>query len=400
MSPPVSTHLAFAIPKGGWLPSPLAGKIAVLFGALLLHATGCGDGRTTVEGSSVARRGAPPPPAASSTGPVTCTRTALTDALAKDFLPPKLSGKTTFCLDPKEPDTSYGAKASEPLEKIADLYDGESKVYEDFGADHVVDVRYVAEAGGAASLALHATRFNSAKGAYAMYTKRVVTDGDPATDVTSRSTDAGGAQAVLGVGNAYVWKGSWLVEIVYNDDTLSTDQLEKVGTAELAGIVKEIGAKLPGDSTVPPEIAALPGPSRLPLGLRLLLAAPFPGIAGDPDHPSKDAVPGGVGYYKDGDKRYRVSVVEAADEAAAKALLATASKSKTAKPLAGIGEEALELTWNEGPLLGRSVTARKGKRIVAVYDELRVLRDGMKDDERAKQTLTAEEMKKKLGELI
>lgn len=331
---------------------------------------------------------------------MTCTRTSLTDTLAKDFLPPKVAGKSVFCLDPKEADTSYGAKASQPLEQIADLYDGESKVYEDFGADHVVDVRYVAEAGGPASLALHATRFKTVSGAYAMYTKRVVTDGDPATDVTSRSTDAGGAQAVLGVGNAYVWKGPWLLEIVYNDDTLSPDRLEKTGTEELSGIVKELGSKLPGDSALPREIAALPEPNRLPLGLRLLLAAPFPGIAGDPDHPPKDFVAGGVGYYKDGDKRFRVSIVEAADEAAAKTLLATASKSNTAKPVAGVGEEAVQLTWSEGPLTGRAIAARKGKRIVSVYDELRVLRDGMKDDEKAKLTLTAEEMKKKLAELI
>lgn len=370
---------------------------------------GCGDGKAVAESSSAARRGAPPPPAASSTGPVTCTRTSLKDELAKDFLPAKLSAAggaakpadaRVFCLDPKEADTSYGSKASQPLEKIADLYDGESKVYEDFGADHVVDVRYVAEAGGPASLALHASRFKTVEGAYAMYTKRVVTDGDPATDLTSRATDAGGAQAVLGVGNAYVWKGSWLIEIVYNDDTLSPDELEKTGNQALAGIVKEIGAKLPGDGAPPPEIAALPSQHRVPLGVRLRLAAPFPGIDGDPDHPAQGAVRGGVGYYKDDGKRYRVTIVQAADEAAATALLATASKSPKAKPLAGVGDEAVELTWTEGPLLGRALVARKGKRVAAVYDELRVLRDGMKEDERTKLTLPVEDMKKKLGELL
>ncbi|NUP05089.1 MAG: hypothetical protein HOW73_03395 [Polyangiaceae bacterium] len=343
------------------------------------------------------KRGAPPPPATTATtsgsaAVVTCTRASADDELAKTFLPAKSEG---FCLDPKEADKSFGKGAREPLEKIADLFDGEAKNYEDYGVERVVHARYIAEAGGPVSIDVNASKFASDAAAYAMFTKRVVGDGDPADEATPKATEGGGA-AALGIGNAYLWRGPWLLEIVYNDDAATPDKLAQDGKRVLAPFVKAIGEKLPGEKSPPAEVALLPAEGRIPMGMRYRLSGPFPGAAGDVDHPAKDAIGGAVGYYLDGTKRYRVSVVERADDAAAKAVYAAAAKSEGSKSVAGAGDEATTYDWKEGALKGNVAVARKGKRVVAVWDELRVMRGGMSDDERAKLTLSPDEKKQKL----
>lgn len=367
----------------------------VLVSVSLFACGGEGDGKSEPE-----RRGAPPPPktATASAGatPVACTRAAVDDDLAKAFLPGKFDG---FCLDPKEGDKSFGKGAGEPLEKIADLFDGESKNYEDYGVDRVIHVRYVAESGGPVSIDVNASRFTTDRGAYAMFTKRVVGDGDPADEATPKSTPGAGA-AALGIGNAYVWRGPWLLEVVYNDDAATPEKLDQDSKRVLGSFVKSVGDKLAGETNPPAEVALLPTDLRLPMGVRYRLAAAFPGLAGDPDHPGKDAVPGAVGYYREGDKRFRVTVVESADDAAAKQLFGVAAKSAGASSVADLGDEATLYEWKEGALEGTVVVARKGKRIAAVWDELRVMRGGMPEADRAKLTLTTDQKKLKLTSIL
>jgi hypothetical protein len=319
---------------------------------------------------------------------VTCTRTAITNEVARDIFPAKLEG---FCLDPKEEEKSFGKGTKQSLEKIADLFDGASKNYEDAGVDHVVQLRYVPERGGASSIDIVASRYAAPGGAYAMFTRRVVGDGDPADDATATSTPGGGA-AALGTGNAYLWAGSWLLEIVYNDDALTPDQLEAAAKKTLAPIVQTLGARLPGATTPPAEVALLPTEHRLPLGVRYALADAIMAGVGP--------MPGAVGYFRDGDRRYRVTAMEPADEAAAKSAFATLAKTKGAAPVRGLGDEAVSFSWNEGPLTGEGIAARKGKRVYAVQDELRVLRNGMPDAERSKLVLTLEDKTKRLADLV
>lgn len=366
--------------------------------SLSLVLAACGD----PEGAKPApdKRGAPPPPpAAASSGaaPITCTRESLQDDQAKVFLPAK---HDAYCLDPKEADQSFGKGTPQALEKIADLFDGESKNYEDYGVERVVHARYVAQAGGPTSIDVNASRFATDAAAYAMFTKRVVGDGDPADEATPKEAKAGGA-AALGVGNAYLWRGPWLLEIVYNDDTATPDKLAKDSEKVLGSFVRVVGEKIPGDTNLPPVVALLPMPAdRLPMGVRYRLDAAFPGLGGEPDHPAKDGVPGAVGYYTRDGKRFRVTVVKAADEAKAKEIFQRAAKNKGAAAVPGVGDEATKYEWTEGALTGSILVARKGDRVVAVYDELRVLRGGMPEADRAKLTFTAEEKQKALEEAV
>lgn len=369
---------------------------SVLAGALLLAYLGCGGEEPTQAGPE--KRGAPPPPAASSAAMATpqCTRQAASDEVAKVFLPGKLEG---FCLDPSEPDKSFGQGTKEPLEKIADLFDGEAKNYEDYGVTRVVHARYVAEAGGGVSIDVHASKFTSDTAAYAMFTKRVVSDGDPANDATPKATPGGGA-ATLGVGNAYLWRGPWLLEIVYNDDTATPVKLEQDSRRVLGPLVKAIGELVPGEVKPPAEVALLPSDDRVPMGVRYYLAGAVPGTGADPDVPAKGSLAGAVGYYRSGDKRFRVTLVAPTDEAAAKSAFAALTKAAGAKAAAGVGDEAVAFGWKEGALEGSVLVARKGARVVALWDELRVLRGGMPEAERAKLLLSAEEKQKKLTTLL
>ncbi len=378
-------------------PASLAPVSRLLRFALVTCWLGCGGGEE--QQAQPERRGSPPPPAASSaaSAPIGCTRQAADDELAKVFLPAKVEG---FCLDPNEPDKSFGQGTKEPLEKIADLFDGEAKNYEDYGVTRVVHARYAREGGGAVSIDVNASKFGSDAAAYAMFTKRVVGDGDPADDATPKPTEGGGA-ATLGVGNAYLWRGPWLLEIVYNDDSATPDKLEKDASRVLAALVKIVGEKIPGDTKPPAEVALLPSGDRLPMGVRYRLAAALPGIGGDPDAPAKGSPAGAVGYYRAGDKRYRVTVIERGDEDAAKAIFSASMKAAGAAPVADkIGDEAGQLEWKEGPLSGSLVFARKGKRVVAIWDELRVLRGGMPAAERDKRVLSADEKKKQLSAML
>ena len=59
-------------------------------------------------------------------------------------------------------------------------FDGECEVYKRFGLDRVVVLRYVDGTGAPNSVEVNLSRFTTSDGAYAMFTKRVVADGDPA----------------------------------------------------------------------------------------------------------------------------------------------------------------------------------------------------------------------------
>ncbi len=324
-------------------------------GAALL--CGCGDREV---GAGPEKRGAPPPPVATSSGPVSCTRAAIDDPVTKDFFPAKHEG---FCLDPQDGGKALGEGTKLPLEGIADLFDGESKIYEDHGVKRVVQLRYIDAAGGPASIDIVISRFDSDAGAYAMFTKRVVGDGDPADPATPKPLSVSG-RAALGVGSATLWRGSWLTELVYNDDSKSPKEIETLGAKVLEPLAKAVLDKLPGEVAPPPEVAALPEKDRLPQGTRLLLKGGLPGVPTSPR--------AGVGYYRAGSARYRVSVLLLADEQAAKDVMKDAEKALAASPVPGLGDDAWKGTLKEGSTQGEVLVARRGARVLAISDELRV----------------------------
>lgn len=335
-------------------------------------------------------KGTPPPPPAPAAKANACDAGGgkLSDAQAAAVIPRKSNG---FCLDPNGGDKVYGEGASLPIDQICDMFDGECEIYKGFGVRRVVEMRYVDGGGTAATINVYMSKFGSADGAYAMFSKRVVGDGDPASEDTPR-TIAGGGAAALGVGNAYVWRGAYLIEMTYNDEAAAEAAIKTASDKLLAPLAKEIGDKLPGDTDLPVSAAALPKDKRLPLGIRLVTKDLFD-IAG--------VGPGAFGYYRDGDKRYRFAAMLRVDEEQAKDTLGTLAKQQGATKEKGLGDGAVRFMRKEGDgPTAEWLVVRSGTRLLGIGDEVRVLRSGMSADDVAKVTLGKDDKTARLKEAL
>jgi hypothetical protein len=327
------------------------------------------------------RQGAPPPPPPSAK-PAACAAGGgkIADSASAPFFPQTSGG---FCLDPNGGEKTFGEGAALPLDHICtDVFDGECEIYKGYGVRRVVEARYVDGAGTSATIDVHLSRFGTTEGAYAMFTRRVVGDGDPADDATPRRAEGGGA-AALGLGNAYLWRGLYLAELTYNDEKAAEAAIKTASEKLLPPLVKEMGSKLPGETALPPAAAALPKDGLIPLGIRFITK----------DLLGVDGVGAGAfGYYRAGDKRWRVASIVRADADQAKDVLSTLAKVPGATKEKGIGEGAVRLMRKEGESAPAEwIFARSGKSVVGVGDEVRALRAGMTADEHAKVTLTKDE---------
>ncbi len=332
-----------------------------------------------------------PPPEVSAPKPGACAdaASAARDPIGKALLPAR-SG--SMCLDPQGGDKAYGEDADRPIERACDeLLDGECEVYRSFGAVRVLESRYVDDAGSPATLVVHLSKFTTAEGAYAMFTLRVVGDGDPAGEAAPRPLEAGFLGA-LGVNNAYVVRGPYLAEIVFTDETAgSAAALRAAADPHVAPLAREIGAKLPGDPAPPPAVAALPSSARLPLGVRYHTKDMF-GIAG--------AGPGAIGYYREADKRYRVVALLRPDADQAKDLLATFARQPGAsreKAHDGMVRLVIQPT---GDLPAEWVLGRTRGVVLGIGDEVRVLRGTMASAERSALLLSTSEKMQKLKGML
>jgi len=341
--------------------------------------------------SDEGRRGPPPP--APSAKPAACAAGGgkIADAASAPFFPQSIGGG--FCIDPNGGEKTFGDGASLPLDHICtDSVDGECEVYKGYGVRRVFEARYVDGAGTVATIDARLSKFATSEGAYAMFTRRVVGDGDPAEDHTPRPIEGGGA-AALGLGNAYLWRGLYLVELTYNNEAAAEAAMKAAGEKLLPPLVKEIGSRMPGEAALPPAAAALPKDHLLPLGVRFFTK----------DLLSVDGVGAGAfGYYRDGDKRWRVASIARPDADQAKDVLATFAKLPGASKEKGIGDGAVRVMRKDGesPAL-EWIVARAGKSVLGVGDEPRVLRSGMTADEVKKLSLSRDEkidrLKKALG---
>jgi hypothetical protein len=272
-------------------------------------------------------------------------------------------------------------------------FDGECEVYKRFELDRVVTLRYVDGTGAPNSVEVVLSRFKTADGAYAMFTKRVIADGDPAR-ATVKPLQAGAAGA-MSSSNAYVWRGSYLVELTFvtEDTKMTPEAMASANERSTGAIAKDIGAKLPGTPSLPPSAAALPATSRIQLGV-----AYYPknalGISG--------IGPVAVGYYQAGDKRWRqVAIVRADADASKEAFRAFKLRTGSA-PVRGVGDEAIQVTIQEAPDRAKAeyVVARKGTLVASVGDEELVLDPGTPADKLAPFRLTHEEKIAKLTEWV
>src|SRR6185312_11902450 len=127
----------------------------------------------------------PPPRPPSAAKPAACAAGGgkIADAASAPFFP-AVNG--AFCLDPNGGDKAFGEGAPLPIDHICDLFDGECEIYKGCGVKRVVEARYVDGKGSSATIDVHLSKFATVEGAYAMFTRRVVGDGDPADEATPR----------------------------------------------------------------------------------------------------------------------------------------------------------------------------------------------------------------------
>jgi hypothetical protein len=360
--------------------------LVVLAGAL-----SCGQSGDT---NKAAERRGPPPPTASAAE--SCTPGELSDAVTRKLFPAK-AGK--LCVEGAA--RSFGADAKSPIEGICDLYDGECQLYLGWGVRRVVEVTYSL---GRASIVAHLSRFDGPSHAYALFTKRVVGDGDPALDSTPRPLTLGDAApmnerdrvgdltagaAALGLGSAYLVKGDHVLELTYSDPALDEPGLEKAGDAILPDLVRAVAKHLEG-AREPADVRALPTGDRISMGVRF----DVPDVLG-----IKGAGSGALGYHRENDgTRYRTLAAERRDADGAKATFRALTRGGTG--VAGLGDEAARVELKEGPLALTWIIARRGTTVLGVGDESRVLRAGMTAVQRDDISLTDAEKKARLGEML
>ncbi len=340
--------------------------------------------------------GPPPPsapPASGSSHPDECAGGGGqdTDAISAPFVPRVVGA---YCLDPQGEPKTYGDKGKLSMDDVCTTaFDGECEVYKRFGLDRVVVFRYVDGSGAPNSVEVNLSRFATDHGAYGMFTKRVVADGDPAR-ATVKPLAAGGAGATSS-SNAYVWRGQYLIELTFvtEDTKMTPGDMARANELSTGAIAKQIGNKLPGATEPLASAAVLPVASRIPLGV-----AYYP----------KDALgmtaigPVAVGYYREGAKRWRdVAIVRESADGAKEAFRAFKLKPGSL-PVKGIGDEAVLAIVQEAPDRARAeyVLARKGGLLAAVGDEELVLDPATPSDKLAPLKLTKDEKVQKLADWL
>jgi hypothetical protein len=352
----------------------------------VLGSTGCKDD------AKDDRAPPPPPPSVSAKADVCAGGGGQdTDAISAAFVPRTSGG---YCIDPQTEPKTYGDKGKLTMDEVCTTaFDGECEVYKRFGLDRVVVLRYVDGTGAPNSVEVNLSRFTTPDGAYAMFTKRVVADGDPAR-ATVKPLAAGAAGATSS-SNAYVWRGQYLAELTFvtEDTKMTPAAMAQANETATGSIAKDIGGKLPGSTDPLPSAALLPAASRVPLGI-----AYYP----------KDALsltgigPLAVGYYKEGDKRWRDVGIVRADADGAKDAFRAFKVRPGAIPLKNVGDEAVQVILQEAPDRAKAeyVVARKGTTVAAVGDEELVLDPSTPSDKLAPLKLTRDEKIAKLAAIL
>lgn len=294
-----------------------------------------------------------------------------------------------FCLDPNASDRGYGEGANNPLDAVSGMFDGEWSAYEQLGVQRVVEARYVDGKGSGATIEIKLSTFRDSGAAYAMFTRRVVGDGDPAHPDSPQPLEGGG-QAALGWGNAFVWRGAHLAEIMYND-VASDREIKSRADELLPPLVKGIGDELSGALELPPAAQALPEAGRLPLGIRYLTDE-LAGVDGTGE--------GAFGYFAEGDTRWRILSIVKDDADQAADVFKSFRRVEGAVEEEGIGADATRLMLRLGGAQTEWLIARAETRVMGIGDEPRVLRRGMSPEEHRKRTLSLEQKRERLKKLI
>ena len=222
-----------------------------------------------------------------------------------------------------------------------------------------------------------------------MFTRRVVGDGDPAHPDSPKPLEGGG-QSALGWGNAFVWRGAHLAELMYND-TASDKAIKAKADDLLPPLVKAIGNELSGARDLPPAAEALPTDERLPLGIRYLTDE-LAGVEGTGE--------GAFGYFADGEKRWRILSIVKDDSDQAEDVFKSFRRLEGAVEEERVGADARRLMLRLSGTQTEWLVAQKKNRVIGIGDEPRVLRRGMSPEEHRKRTLSQEDKRERLKRLL
>jgi hypothetical protein len=332
----------------------------------------------------------PPPPAASSqAGACSSGGGQVNDPLSEAFFPRAVDAPASYCLDPQSGARTYGEKGKLSMDDVCTTaLDGECEVYKSFGMTRLVALRYVDGGGGGGTVEVYLSQYKDAAGGYAMFTKRVVGDGDPA-DPTEPRPLAAGAAAAIGTGRAYVWKGAYLAELQYNNDQEAPDQLAKSSEAILTSLGRAIGSRLPGSVDKPDPAQLLPTAGLIPNGI-LFVPKDALGFAG--------LGPTAIGFYKEGDKRFRLISFTTTSEGAAKDAMKAVRAHAGSLPVGGVGDEAiraLTAAMSDAPK-AELLVARKGALVLGASDEPFAIKAGDAPDKQAAARLSKDDAIAKL----
>lgn len=348
-------------------PATLGGPLDLLLLAGLAFAGyGCKGRESAPEGAL------PPPSPSSSAGAGVCRDGGgrSSDPVTAATFPRQVGG---YCLDPNGETRAYGAEAKQPLDEVClEQFDGECEVYKSFGLDRVVTQRYVDGGGSPGEVSVVLARFATREGAYGFYSRRVVGSDDPQR-LTTRPLEAGGAGA-LGTGEAYVWRGLHVAQITYANTDEGRDAFARSSERALPGLARALGERIPGDREPPRAVALLPVEQRVPNGASYV----FDDVLG-----VKGVGGGALGYYADGQRRYRIAVIVRPDVDGAGDVIETFGRLPGAEKeeLLPFPARAFTLRSGEGAPKARWWVAQAGAVVVAVGDEELVLGPTAKESE-------------------
>ena len=181
--------------------------------------------------------------------------------MSAPVFPRTLKAGVDYCLDPQGEIRSFGEKGKLTLEDVCTTaVDGECEVYKHFGLKRFVSLRYVDGSGAGGSVEVYLSQFADPGGAYGMFTKRVVADGDPADPSAPKFLDAGGARARSAAGRAYAWRADQLAEPpVHQRERVprAAQRLERGVCSRCSGAAAS-ARSIKAPPTEPPPAAALP----------------------------------------------------------------------------------------------------------------------------------------------
>lgn len=325
--------------------------------------------------------GASVPSIENGTPPDPCSAPAGAAAVDADLLPVTLPG---FCLDPYAAPRSYGVGAPDSLERACARVLGPGCA-EGYGLDRVVTLRYLSRVEPGASVDAVLSHFDTTAGASAYLTDTLIGDLDPESlDVSLLD---GPGLTVQRAEDVLAWRGRHVLSLRRSDEQHSEQRALADAARELPGLARTLVSPLPDAEGVPAPLERLPQLGRVRLGARLILDDAL-GIAG--------VGLSARGYYREGNKRWRVLSIVRPDAESARDVLGTLGRHPSAKKIKGL--EAIEFTERRLPAEPQLdwVFGQRGDVIYGIGDEATALPELMPARDEAKVKLSLSE---KLGKL-